>query len=220
MHWEVVQYLCPSLLVLPFCPLAVKHWSLYGVNNMFACLHVLDMNKMLFCQLVRRSATLFYFFISTLPFTYGWKKLLRHWRNMRIYALENPHKYRLWVWEMAGWTISLQLPPALSHLKPEVCWTDVPNKLASVFFLGHRWRSITPLLICNGHFLLWGGINLTRCSSKRSQWRKFGCETSIQEADGCISIPPQDPSFQDSYDRSGVVRTLGRFLHRSMYWWW
>lgn len=48
---------------------------------------------------------------------------------------------------------------------------EIPN--TSSIFLGQWHWSITPRMICYGHFVLWASVNLTHCSFKWSQWRKF-----------------------------------------------
>lgn len=74
---------------------------------------------------------------------------------------------------------SCQCPPMLCSFKSQGCAGQLVLKgrnskhLLKYFFLGHRHWSITPPVICYGHFVLWAGINLTHCPFKRSQWRKF-----------------------------------------------
>lgn len=51
-----------------------------------------------------------------------------------------------------------------------------PSTCPSIIFLGHWYWSITPLMICYGHFPLWAAINLPHCPFKRSQWRKFSAK--------------------------------------------
>lgn len=104
-----------------------------------------------------------------------------------------------------------------------VCWTDIPNTCASIFFfLGHcRW-SITPLLISYSHFLLWGSINLTHCPFILSQWGKFSAKHRYRRWSLHFN---STSSFQDSHGRSGIVRASGhnskpKFIHIFWFFFW